>query len=151
MKLAEILARECVRVPLEATDKAAAITELVDLLDRAERIHDRDTVLKAVLDRERAASTGIGNGLAIPHGKCDGCTDLTMAVGKPAAPIDFASKDGKPVNVIVLLASPVDKVGPHIEALAHIARLMRMDDFRRSVERVGSADELYDLIISHDR
>ena len=92
--------------------------ELVDTLAQHYLIHDRDLVLKTVLDRERAASTGIGKGLAVPHGKCGGCTDLVMAIGKPAQPIDFNSKDGEPVSVVALLASPVDKTGPSAPGLA---------------------------------
>ncbi|MBN1513181.1 MAG: PTS sugar transporter subunit IIA, partial [Phycisphaerae bacterium] len=103
MKLTEILTKDCIRVPLEATDKTNAITELVDLLADKGRISQRDVVLQAVLDREATRSTAVGHGLAVPHGKCAGSPRLVMAVGKPAQPIDFGGKDGEPVNLIVLV------------------------------------------------
>ncbi len=150
MKLTDILTADCVRVPLKATDKTAAITELVDALADAGRVTCRDTVLQAVLNREETASTGIGKGLAVPHGKCNGCSELVMALGKPATPLDFESKDGQPVEIVVLLASPPDKTGPHIQALARISRLMLMDSFRQAVAAAETAEELWDIVRAHE-
>lgn len=150
MKLTSILTRECVRAPMRATTKTGAITELVDLLAEHQSITDRDLVLKAVLDRERTASTGIGGGLAVPHGKCGGCDQLVMALGKPERPLEFDSKDGKPVTIVVLLASPLDKTGPHIQALARISRLMLMDSFRTEVSAAATADELWNIICKYE-
>ncbi|MGB2984748.1 MAG: PTS sugar transporter subunit IIA [Phycisphaerae bacterium] len=146
MKLTDIFQKTCVCVPLQSTGKRAAITELVDLLNEKGQITDRDEVLKAVLDREETRSTGIGLGLAVPHGKSHGCRRLTMAVGKPATPMDFDAVDGRPCDLIVLLASPVDKTGPHIQALAGISRLWQNGNFRRDVLEAKSADELYAAI-----
>ncbi|MCB9865190.1 MAG: PTS sugar transporter subunit IIA [Phycisphaerales bacterium] len=150
MKLSEIFAPELVRAPLKAADKTGAITELVDVLSETGRLTDRDEVLRAVLDREGTRSTGIGNGLAVPHGKCAGCPKLVMAVGRPETPIEFGSTDGKPVRLIVLLASPPDETGPHIQALARISRLMLMEEFRRDVLAAGSPQEIYDLILKYE-
>ena len=150
MKLTDILPVDCVRVPLDASDKTEAITELVDLLHETGRVTDRDAVLRTVLDREATRSTGIGYGLAVPHGKSAACPRLAMAVGKPAAPVDFESKDGQPVNLIVLLASPPDQTGPHIQALARLSRLMLMESFRQAVADATSGDELYQIIRKHE-
>jgi mannitol/fructose-specific phosphotransferase system IIA component (Ntr-type) len=150
MKLTDILPESCVKAPLAATDKLAAITELVDVLASADQLINRDEVLQAVLDRESTRSTGIGNGLAVPHGKCAGCNRLVMAIGRPASPIEFGSIDGKPVELVVLLASPPDQTGPHIQALARISRLMLMDDFRSSVLVAPSASEIYAIIAQHE-
>lgn len=150
MKLTEILSPKCLRVPLEAADKTGAITELVDLLAEQGCIADRDKVLTAVLNRERTASTGIGRGLAVPHGKSTGCTELVMAMGKASPPMDFDSKDGQPVEIVVLLASPPDKTGPHIQALARISRLMLMDSFRAALAEATTADQFWDVIQSHE-
>ncbi|MHC4064624.1 MAG: PTS sugar transporter subunit IIA, partial [Planctomycetota bacterium] len=73
------------------------------------------------------------------------------AIGKPAKPIDFESKDGEPVNIIVLLASPPDQTGPHIQALARISRLMLVEKFRRAMGEAGTADELYEVIRRHEQ
>ncbi len=150
MKLTDILTVHSIQVPMRATNKTAAISELVELLADTGRITDREQVLKAVLDRERTASTGIGQGLAVPHGKSGGCTELVMALGKPGSPLDFDSKDGKPVDIVVLLASPLDKTGPHIQALARISRLMLMDSFRKAVASAESSEDLWNIICAHE-
>ncbi len=150
MKITPILKKACVRVPLQATDKTTAITELIDALDEAGQLADRDAVLKAVLNREQTRSTGIGLGLAVPHGKSHGCSGLTMAVGKPQAPMEFEAIDGRPCQFIVLLASPVDKTGPHIEALAGVSRLWRNETFRRQVLEAKTADDLLTAIEQHE-
>ena len=149
MKITDILQKGCVRVPLKSTDKTAAITELVDLLEQNGQLADRDDVLKAVLAREQTRSTGIGGGLAVPHGKSHGCRSLTMAIGKPASPMDFDAVDGRPCFFIVVLASPVDETGPHIQALACISRLWQTESFRDAIARATAADEFYAAIEQH--
>lgn len=146
MILTQILQPTCVKVPLEGTDKESAITELVDLLAANDQSIDRECVLEAVLVREQTRSTGIGSGIAIPHGKCSGVTELVMAIGITSNPIDFDSIDGKGVSIIVLLASPIDRTGPHIQALARISRLMLDDDFKQRLETSVSPEEVYELI-----
>jgi len=146
MKITDILKPECVRVPLHATDKFAAITELVDVLNEHGELTNREEVLQSVLARERTRSTGIGMGLAVPHGKSRGVESLVMAIGKAESRIEFESVDGRPCYFIVLLASPVDTTGPHIQSLAHISRLWQMDSFRTAVVQAPTAEELYAAI-----
>ncbi|MCX5633365.1 MAG: PTS sugar transporter subunit IIA [Phycisphaerae bacterium] len=146
MVLTQILELQCVKVPLEGKDKESAITELVDLLDAGKLLTDKNDVLQAVLSRESTRSTGIGSGIAIPHGKCKGIKDLVMAIGISRQGIDFQSIDGKPVHIIVLLVSPIDRTGPHIQALARISRLMLDEDFKNKLQNSKSSQELYDLI-----
>ena len=145
MVLTQILQPSCVKVPLENDDKQAAIAELVDLLDSNGQIINRDTVLDAVLLREKTRSTGIGSGIAIPHGKCKATKELVMAVGIAKKPIDFDSVDGRPVNIIILLVSPADQTGPHIQALARISRLMLDEQFKKALENSGSPENVYEL------
>ena len=149
MKITEILQPACIRIPLTATDKTGAITELVDLLAEAGLLSDRDQVLQAVLAREATRSTGIGQTLAVPHGKSSGCRELTMAIGKPAEPIEFDAVDGRPCSFIVLLASPVDKTGPHIQALAGVSRLWLNEHFRLAVQQAATADAILAAIEKH--
>src|SRR3954465_15958037 len=106
MRLSEILKPQNIKIPLDATVKTDAISELVSLLASTGDVIDPKQVLSAVLDRESTRTTGIGNGLAIPPGKTAGTKDLVMAIGRPAQPIDFQSIDGKPVTIIWLLSSP---------------------------------------------
>jgi len=150
MKITDILSPQCIRIPLQARDKQEAITELVSSLDEAGCLTDRDQVLRAVLAREATRSTGIGQTLAVPHGKSNGCRSLTMAIGKPAEPIEFDAVDGKPCSFIVLLASPVDKTGPHIHALASVSRLWLKESFRTDVQRASTPEELLAAIQSHE-
>jgi len=146
MPLTDILHPDCVKVPLEGTDKRSVIFELIDMLASGGYIQDTESLRDAVWQREQTRTTGIGHGLAIPHGKSDSCEGLAMAVGKPAEPVDFAAIDKKPVYVVFLLASPVDQTGPHIQALARISRLMTSEAFRTSVQGAGTSEELYELL-----
>ncbi len=150
MKLTEILQPSCVKVPLGSKDKKSAIIELVDLLDSEHLMSDRDIVLESVLMREKTRSTGIGSGIAIPHGKCNAVKELIMAVGIADEPIDFESVDAKPVKIILLLVSPANQTGPHIQALAQISRLMLDEKFKEKLENSSSADEAYELLSKKD-
>ncbi len=150
MRLTDILKPENIKVPLAATTKNDAIAELVDLLAANGQVTDAPKVLASVLERETTRTTGIGNGLAIPHGKCAGTADLVMAIGKPAAPIDFQSIDGRPVSVIWMLTSPPDKTGPHIHALARISRLMTIDKFQAALRAAKTSQEVYDAIVAQE-
>jgi mannitol/fructose-specific phosphotransferase system IIA component (Ntr-type) len=150
MRLTEILKPQNIKVPLVSTVKTEAIGELVNLLAENKEITDAKKVLEAVLDREATRTTGIGNGLAIPHGKCSGTTNLVMAIGKATTPIDFQAIDGRPVTLIWLLSSPPDKTGPHIHALARISRLMTIDRFRQALAQATTAQQVYDTIVQQE-
>ena len=146
MILTQILQPDCVKVPVENKEKEAAITELVDLLDAKGLLLDRDIALDAVITRERTRSTGTGAGIAIPHGKCNAVKEIVMAIGIAHEPIEFDSVDGKPVGILILLVSPLDQTGPHIQALAAISRVMLNEQFRQRFENAASADEIYRLL-----
>lgn len=151
MTLTEILQPDCIKVPLEGKDKKAVITELVGLLDAEGLLLDRQTVLDAVLAREETRSTGIGSRIAIPHGKCKAVKELVMSVGVTGEPVDFDSVDGKPVTIIILLVSPADQTGPHIQALAQISRLMLNEEFKKEIESAISAEQVYELLSSKEK
>jgi fructose-specific phosphotransferase system IIA component len=150
MRLTDILKPENIKVPLTSTTKTDAIGELVTLLSENKAITDAKKVLDSVLDREATRTTGIGNGLAIPHGKCTGTADLVMAIGKAGTPIDFQAIDGRPVTLIWLLTSPPDKTGPHIHALARISRLMTIDKFRQALNTAQTGQDVYDIIVKQE-
>ena len=146
MRLSEVLRPADIKLGLAAENKTDAIQELVDLLAANGQVNDAKKVLGAVLEREGQRTTGIGNGLAIPHGKSTGTDDLVMALGKATQPIDFQAIDGRPVTWIWLLASPPDKTGPHIHALARISRLMTIDKFRQALAMAKTAEEVFSAI-----
>lgn len=150
MRLNDILKPENIKLPLAATDKQTAIEELIGLLESTGEIDDPDRVRQAVLEREATRTTGIGDGLAIPHGKTDGVSHLVMAVGRTSTPIDFQAIDGKPVSLIWLLSSPPDKTGPHITALARISKIMADPAIRKKLLHAASAREIYTIISAQD-
>ncbi|MBI5864806.1 MAG: PTS sugar transporter subunit IIA [Planctomycetes bacterium] len=150
MLIAKTITPERLRVPLAATDKRGVIAELVDVLAATEALTNRDAALEAVLKRESERTTGIGYGLAIPHGKTDGCRSLVMAAGKPASPIDFQSLDKRPVTFVVLLISPPDQTAAHIQALAKISRLMNIEGFRADVEKAATAGDLHRVLVQYE-
>jgi mannitol/fructose-specific phosphotransferase system IIA component (Ntr-type) len=145
MNILDILSPKAIKVPLAAGDKKAAIEELVDLIAGAGMITQPEDLKRVVWEREQQRTTGIGEGLAIPHGKVSGSRSLVIAIGRPAQPIDFNSIDNKPVKLIVLLASPPDKPSDHIQALGKISRLMADPKFRFAAYSAESAEALYEL------
>ena len=150
MILTQILQPGCVKVPLTSTDKRSAITELVNLLDANNLLSDKDAALEAVLTREQTKSTGIGLGVAIPHGKCRAVSQLVMAIGIARHAIYFYSVDGKPVSIIILLISPSDQTGPHIQALAQISRLMLDEQLKEKLRKAHSAKDVCELLSSKE-
>lgn len=124
MKVSELLNEKLIAVPLDAGTKQEAITALVDRVAANGMAQNRDLLLSAVLAREAQRTTGIGRGFAVPHAKCEGIPNLTLAIGRTNSPIDFASIDGKPVSLIALLVSPPHQTGPHLLALAALSRIV---------------------------
>jgi len=139
------------RVPLQSKDKNAAISELIDLLDQGGLLTDKAAVSEAVFAREQTRSTGIGSGIAIPHGKCNAVKELVMAIGIGHDPIDFDSIDGNPVSIVILLVSPSTQTGRHIQALATISRLMLDEEFKQAFEQSSQASEAYTLLQNKEK
>ncbi|WP_432800002.1 PTS sugar transporter subunit IIA [Poriferisphaera sp. WC338] len=150
MRLTDILQPDCVIVPIKADGKEAAIYALADQLSTSLGISDGDALKDAIWEREMTRTTGMGNGIAIPHGKSPGVQQLCMAAGIPENPLDFQSIDGKPVNLIFLLASPVDQTGPHIQALAKVCRMLTNEAFRTNLQNSATPDEMYNLIAEYE-
>jgi fructose-specific phosphotransferase system IIA component len=150
MNLTQVLQLRCVKVPLQGKDKNSTITELVNILDANKMLLNKDVALQAVLAREQTKSTGIGSGIAIPHGKCTAVKELVIAMGIAPQPIDFNSVDNKPVSIIILLISPMDQTGPHIQALAKISRLMLDETLRNKLIKAGSAEEVCELLTNKE-
>jgi mannitol/fructose-specific phosphotransferase system IIA component (Ntr-type) len=146
LQLADLLTIERIRIPLESDSKDELLRELVSVVTEGDGIGDRDVVLQAVRDREAILSTGIGHGVAIPHGKSAAVSELRMAAGLTAAPVDFDALDGQPVQLLFLLVGPESAAGPHIKALSRISRLVRREDVRERLVRAGSAREFLDAL-----
>ena len=146
MTLLDILSPDSTIVDLKGETKEEIIAELVDSLANNDAITDRDKVLQAVLEREKIMSTGIGDGIAIPHGKSDSVERLIAALGTQRRGFDFEALDGEPAYVFFLLVSPANVSGPHIKALARISRLLKNDEFKKKLIAAESSTAIIDII-----
>ena len=151
MTLLDILSADSTLVDLKGETKEDIIAELVDTLAVGDAISDRDKVLQAVLEREKIMSTGIGDGIAIPHGKSDAVEKLVAALGTQRRGVDFEALDGEPAYVFFLLVSPANVSGPHIKALARISRLLKNDDFKKKLIAAETAAEIIEIIETEER
>lgn len=145
--LRQIMRPELVKVPLDSSTKRESIDELCEMLCGTDAISNAEDFRRAVWDREGQRSTGIGEGLAIPHGKCGSVRDILMAVGVPQQPVEFDSIDGRPVRMIVLLASPANRIADHIQALGRISKAMADPTLRERAYEAESSEMLFDLLI----
>lgn len=146
MAVIELMSEEIVKTPLTARDKPDVLRELVQILKDAGRIDDFDSVLRALQVREDQMSTGLEGGIAVPHAKSDAVDTLKMAVGIAPDGIDFNSLDGAPTKLFFLLVAPPDKAGPHVQALAEIAKLSQSKAFCRALVHAENAAEVMELM-----
>ncbi len=151
MTLLDILSPQSTLVGLQGETKEEIIKELVDSLEMGAVVTDRAKVLQAVVEREKIMSTGIGDGIAIPHGKSDAVTRLAAALGIHKRGVDFEALDGEPAYVFFLLVSPANVSGPHIKALARISRLLKNDDFKKKLIAAASAAEILRVIEAEEK
>lgn len=149
--LSDLLSAARVRVPLAATTKGELLEELVGLLVGDHCADDPAEVLRVVREREAILSTGIGSGVAIPHGKSPACSGLSIAAGVTSEPVDFDALDGEPVRLIFLLVGPETAAGPHIKALSRISRLVRQPELRQRLLETGDAGEFLRVLREAER
>lgn len=151
MTLLDILSPDSTIVDLKGETKEEIIAELVDSLANSDAITDRDKVLQAVLEREKIMSTGIGDGIAIPHGKSDAVVELTAALDIHKRGVDFEALDGEPAFVFFLLVSPANVSGPHIKALARISRMLKNDGFKKKLIEAESSTDIVSAIEEEEK
>lgn len=146
MNIRRVLTKDSVVLNLRADTKDALLQELVETLVTAGRLADRDAGLKAVLERERKMSTGLQNGVAIPHGKTDAVEHLVAVFGRKRAGIAFDSLDGQPAQFFLLTLSPLSRTGPHIQFLAEMSRTLHDASIRQRILDSEDADEVLQLL-----
>jgi len=153
MRILDFLNEKAVAADLKSQDKTSVIKELVDLLIKSGQLKpkDKDVVVKVLLNREALGSTGIGQGVAIPHGKCEFVTELIGAFGVSKSGIKFDSLDGEPANIFFLLLAPIESSGPHLKALARISKLLKDKYFRDSLKNADSEKTLIRIIKDEDQ
>ncbi len=146
MKIHEVLEKRAIKIGIEATDKEGALKELVGVLASIRNIGDQKAIVKALIERENLGSTGIGQGIAIPHGKTDRVSELVAVMGISQRGVNFDALDGEPVYVFFLLVTPKEASGPHLKALAQISRLLRDSYFCELIRKCKTAEEVHELI-----
>lgn len=146
MLLSELLSVNHVKVPLDSRTKTDVLRELVGLVTAGQPAADAEAILAAVGERERVLSTGIGSGVAIPHGKTPDIDQLVLAAGVSAQPIDFDALDGAPVRVFFLLIGPESASGAHVKALSRISRLLRREHLRTELANANSPEAFLRIV-----
>ncbi len=150
MKIAEFLKPESIISDLAATTKAGVLTELSASLSRVLPAVPPQRLTQVLEDREKVASTGIGEGVAIPHGKLPGITTLSASFGVSRTGVEFEAIDHKPTHLFFALVAPENSAGLHLKALARISRLFKNPSFRASILAAQSPAEIYALIAQED-
>jgi nitrogen PTS system EIIA component len=150
MKILDILAEKSIIPELRGRTKKQVLEELIDALLEHKPHLSRERLMGVLLERERLGSTGIGDGIAIPHGKMKDLDQLVLSFGRSSQGVDFESMDGKPVHLFFLLVAPENCAGIHLRALAKIARLLKNGAVRKKLGSVASRDEIYAVIQQED-
>lgn len=152
MKIMDFLCKKAISVELKSNDKDGVIKELTDLLVSAEEVEkkNKNKVIDTLMARESLGSTGIGQGIGIPHGKCDCVKSLVAAFGISQKGVDFNSLDGEPTYIFFLLVAPQDSAGPHLKALARISRLLKDKYLRESLRQCQDPKDVIKIISSED-
>jgi len=150
MKLVDILRRERVIPNLKATDKAGVLAELAQALVATGDVRDPHAVARVLMEREKLGSTGIGEGIAIPHGKLRDLAGVVAVFGRSLDGVDFDSMDGAPAHVFFLLLAPENSASAHLKALARISRLLKDRSFREKLLQAASQEALFDIIAEED-
>ena len=146
MKISDILTEEFVQTGLQGDTKDDVINALINLAARSPKVLDKEKVRRAIFEREKIMSTGVGNGFAIPHGKTDAVTDIVAAFAVTEKPIDYQSLDHEPVRLLFLLVGKDNLVGAHIKLLSRISRLMNKEDLRRKLLHARSPAEILEFL-----
>jgi PTS system nitrogen regulatory IIA component len=150
MKLPEIIEEEYIIPELKAKDKRGVLEELAEVISNHEPSIDKATLVKVLVERERLGSTGIGDGVAIPHGKMNGVRHPIISFGRSKQGLDFDSMDGQPAHLFFLLIAPEDSSGIHLQVLARIAKILKNRAFRQKLMEPSTRKELYQTIIETD-
>ena len=145
MALVDLVEESVVKVPLTSSDKFGVLAELVDVLVDAGKIRDRDVILDALIERENQGSTGLEQGIAVPHAKTDSVETITVSIGISPEGIDFEALDGKPSHVFFCMLAPPSQPGKHVEILSEIARLTKSPAVLKLLTTASSVQDVLDV------
>jgi fructose-specific phosphotransferase system IIA component len=150
MQLVDVLKENMIFLNFDATNKEEAIEKFINSLEKTGTIKEPNALKDALLEREKLGTTGVGNGIAMPHARSSAIKDLTVAFFRSEKGLDFKSMDSEPVHLIFLLLAPVTAGGPYLKLLAKISRLLRSDDFRLSLMQAKDVKEVLQIIQDND-
>lgn len=150
MRLSEILAIDNIIPELKAKDKKGVLGELAEVIANYDANIDKRLLVKVLIEREHLGSTGIGDGVAIPHGKLSSVKQPIVSFGRSKKGLDFDSMDGQPAFLFFLLLAPENSSGVHLQVLTKIARILKSSTFRKALMQVESREEIYQTIIQTD-
>jgi PTS system nitrogen regulatory IIA component len=145
MKILDVLLKEAILSDMKANDKKGVLEELVTPVARIAGIN-HDYLVKVLMERERLGSTGIGEGIGIPHGKVKDLESLVLGFGLSKKGVDFDSMDGQPAHIFFLLLTPENSTGLHLKLLARISRILKNNPFKQKLLRATNRDEIYSII-----
>ena len=150
MKIMDILVKDGAILDLASDSKEGVLEEMARALANAEPALSADRLLQVLIDREGLQSTGIGDGVAIPHGKIEGLPRLVATIARSVKGVDFESIDGEPTNLFFLLVVPEHSGGDHLKALARISRFLRDQEFRSQLMTASSLEDVFRAIEEED-
>jgi PTS system nitrogen regulatory IIA component len=149
MKILDYITTDTILTNLQTTDKKGVIDELTEPVAALTGLEQRN-IVRVLIERERLGSTGIGDGIAIPHGKINGIESLVLGFGLSRNGVNFDALDGKPAYIFFLLLSADDSTGLHLRVLARISKLLRDKDFKEKLMRVHNAQQVMDVLSEVD-
>ncbi len=150
MKLADILKESCVIADVKGATKREILFDLVEPLKKANLLSDADAAVNIIMEREKLGSTGIGDGVAIPHGKMRNLDTVLCVVGRSQRGVDFDAVDKKPVHIFFLVLAPEESASLHLTVLSRISKIVRDQSFKKGVLKVTDAHDIYKDIIEAD-
>jgi PTS system nitrogen regulatory IIA component len=150
MKIAEVLKKDFILEQLTSRTKPDVLHELADVILGERADYNPEGAVNILLEREKLGSTGIGDGIAIPHGKLNIIDALAISFGRSQEGIDFNAMDGKPVHLFFLLLAPENAAGQHLKMLAKLSRMLKDATFRKNLLEATSTEDLYRIIVDKD-
>ncbi|MCY9001098.1 fructose-specific PTS transporter subunit EIIC [Bacillus spizizenii] len=151
MKITELLTKHTIKLNIESKEKENVIDEMVTVLDKAGKLNDRQAYKEAILNRESQSSTGIGEGIAIPHAKTASVINPAIAFGRSKDGVDYESLDGQPAHLVFMIAATEGANNTHLEALSRLSTLLMREEIRKQLLEAESEDAIIDIINQHDK
>ena len=150
MKIDEILSKDSIIANLTGTNKEEVLREITDFLQNQSLIKDKETLFNTLMEREKLGSTGIGENVAIPHGKSDELSQIVTVFGRSTGGVEFESLDQKPVHFVCMVIAPSNSTGQHLKALARISRIFKNQELRQGILKLEDANQIYSLLLEED-